>query len=606
MRKKGMLLVMMSLILAITTACSSYGQDIGIPKVVQNENIKTIVVAGAEPEGIVAAVILAQRGHKVYLLDHHHELGGLFTVGMMTALDLNYTGGSDNSVLHKGYFTEFYKQSGDGNTLDLVQTREFFEKEIKKYNIDYINNIEQMAPIMEDNDVRGVEYTIAGETNEIMADWVIDSTQEAGIARQAGATYRIGREELNQKDTFAAATLVFSVKGVEYSEVIKSLKSDGNPNSGTNGNAAWGYPEMYDYPAESPTVQMRGLNISRQNSGSLIMNALLVFDVNPLDKASREQGISSAKKELTGIIEYMRRNLKGFENAELDEVAGELYIREGIRIIGEDMLTGKDIFSRRDWSNKVAYGSYPIDLQTSYKGGYGNALCGSTLYQIPLGTMIPQGVNKLLVIGKSSSFDIIAHGSARVVPVLMAMAEGATIALDYAIEIEEDIRIVNQDPIHMKKIQDRLLAVDIPINMDVGANELKDHWVYPYVENLFQEGFLSLGYDNKRLEIGKPATKKAISGVFSLVSQHSTRIMKYSKIHDLPDLITKEQLLDIWNEMLESNLETWEEVYATGLLTEEVYKQLANDPVFNNEHVYGIIDDMIREYLKQSKTPKAI
>ena len=79
MRKKQVLLIMICSLFIITTACASYPsypKSEGNKKITKNEITKTIVVAGAEPEGIVAAVILAQRGHKVYLLDHHHEPGG--------------------------------------------------------------------------------------------------------------------------------------------------------------------------------------------------------------------------------------------------------------------------------------------------------------------------------------------------------------------------------------------------------------------------------------------------------------------------------------------------------------------------------------------------
>ncbi|EPZ60382.1 FAD dependent oxidoreductase family protein [[Clostridium] sordellii ATCC 9714] len=77
----------------------------------ENKN-KSIIVLGSEPESITAAVTAARLGYHVDMITQDNNLGGLFTEGMLTALDLNYVNGDE--ILHEGFFTEFYNSASNG------------------------------------------------------------------------------------------------------------------------------------------------------------------------------------------------------------------------------------------------------------------------------------------------------------------------------------------------------------------------------------------------------------------------------------------------------------------------------------------------------------
>ena len=99
----------------------------------QKDKGKNVIVLGSEPEAITAAVTAARLGYTVNMITEDKQIGGLFTEGMLTALDLNYVNGSD--ILHEGFFTEFYNAASNGHNLDLVKTQEFFDQVVKHKNL---------------------------------------------------------------------------------------------------------------------------------------------------------------------------------------------------------------------------------------------------------------------------------------------------------------------------------------------------------------------------------------------------------------------------------------------------------------------------------------
>ena len=561
-----------------------------------SNNGKSIVVLGSEPEAITGAVTARKLGYDVTLVTSSNVLGGLFVDGMLTAIDLNYD--ENNNILHHGFFQEFYQAAGNGMNIDLELTKAFFEDSINKYNINVIYNATNFTPIVDSTakqKVTGVQYTKDGAVTTLDADFVLDGSSEASFTRKLGVPYRKGRSELAQEDIHAAATLVFSVKDVDWKKVSHYLQNDDNPNSGANGNAAWGYSSMYDYPPTNDGVQMRGLNLSRQNDGSVVLNALLVFDVDPISPESQAAAHALSEKELPHIVSYMNKTLVGFETAKLDKVAPSLYIREGVRMVGENTLTGVHVLNHASFHNTIAYGSYPIDLQSAYKGGYGNALTHTSLYSIPLGTMIPKGIENVLLLGRSASFDIVAHGSARTVPVLMSMAEGGVFAIDYSLRHNIPLMDVNNSYEHIGKIQSTMAKKVGFKSLKMPTSALEGKWYAPYIDNLMNNAWFSTGYQGIDYDDAKN-TRKAIQNTNSLYIQHSPNevpLEARQQIAALPEQVSTKDLLTVASLMLDKTYTTLEGLKTDGVIDALTYTKIKEASVLTKAHVYAFLDGLL-------------
>lgn len=559
----------------------------------ENKN-KNIIVLGSEPESITAAVTAARLGYHVDMITQDNNLGGLFTEGMLTALDLNYVNGDE--ILHEGFFTEFYNSASNGHNLDLKKTQEFFNEVVKNNNISLIKGVTDITPIVDKNNNKkavGVSYTKDGKIKEVRGSYIFDGSYEAEYTRKMGGEYRTGRSEFGQPNEYAAAGVMFSVRDVNWNEIKKALKNDNDPNTGVTGNAAWGFAQMYKYIPKNELLKMRGLNISRQDDGSVVLNALLAFKVNPLDKESYNKIIDISKQEVPHIVEYMRKNLPGFENAKEGIIAKELYIREGVRIVGDYTLNGYDIIAHKKFNDVIGFASYPSDLQTTYKEGYGNAMNGNSIYEIPLSSMLPKNIENVVVLGRNASFDVVAHGSARTVPVLMNIAQGAVHAVDYALDNNMNLRDVRDN--HMDEVHKEMKEVGKMKFSDMPKNPYEGHYAEKYIKHLRVRGLLGSKYKGS-IPLDEKANKSEIKNIVNLIKEHSN--VKFDEkqnqfINNMSDNITKQDFVKLASILFNKDFKSLNNLKEAGILNKVVYDEINKSKYITNAQIYVLFSEYI-------------
>jgi hypothetical protein len=298
-------------------------------------------------------------------------------------------------------------------------------------------------------------------------------------------------------------TLVFTLGNVDWKEVTAYLKSGKEPNTGVTSKAAWGYTELgYSYEPKDPLMRLRGFNAARQDNGEVLINALVIFGVDVLNPESKKEGIERGLKELEHILPYVRENFPGFQKAKLIRTAEELYIRESRHILAEYLLTIDDVLEYNDQWDKVALASYPVDVQPTIAQRWGTIIGNPDRYAIPFRSLVPLEIDNLMVVGKASGYTSLAAGSARVVPIGMAAAEGAGVAAKIAIDNNISPRELSRNEDLVKKLQQELKARGAYLeDINVAKPEAMSHWAYPGVKVVRSLGLLDGGYENNyRLE----------------------------------------------------------------------------------------------------------
>ncbi|MCR8644098.1 FAD-dependent oxidoreductase [Paenibacillus sp. N1-5-1-14] len=482
-----------------------HSQHIGNPQTLEqveylnkSEEEYDVIVVGTDPEGITAAVSAARNGQKTLLVDGNDRevLGGLLTVGWLNSLDMNFSPNSGGILnkpvpLNKGLFSEWYDRV-EGDSFDVTTAANVFYDLVKKEkNIDLMLKMKEIKPKMtkgaNGNDViEGIVVTKAdGSQQTIKAKSVIDATQDADIAVAAGVPYTYGREDLSDKNTKMAVTLVFRLKNITpdvWAKVKDRLQNDKDEGTGANDVSAWGYKEMYDYKSSNPKrVVMRGLNIGRQNDETMLINALQIYGIDGADTASRAEAFEIGKKEIPLVVEHMKKIYPEFANIELDATAPELYVRETRHIEGEYRLHILDVLENRDHWDRIGFGSYEVDIQRSYAGDGGAVVADPEQYAVPFRSIVPKKIDGLLVVGRSSSFDTLPHGSSRTVPVGMATGQSAGVAAKLATDNKVTFREMSQNKELIAKLQEMINQQ----GMDVKPFSIKP---YPFMEHKQYEG----------------------------------------------------------------------------------------------------------------------
>lgn len=510
-----------------------------------------VVVVGGDPEGIAAAVAAARSGSQTLLVDTRPVLGGLMTRGWLNSLDMNY--GPGKQVLNKGIFQEFF--SGvEGDSFDVTTAANVFHQMVNQEgNLHVLSSAEIVLPIV-DGEVRpllqpgqsvvsdssgGIHLELsrgglisAKEESKqpasylsgicvitrehgirnISAARVIDATQDADIAAAAGVPFTYGQEDYGNKGQVMAVTLVFKLEGISKADWIRMMlslnwqrlkamvaaKNSANRHTGANFWSAWGFDAiMKDYKSNVPEVAMRGLNVGRQRDDSVLINALQVYGIDGLKVEDRQQARELAQKELPHIVRYMKEHIPGFADARLAGAAPELYVRETRHIQGLYRLTVDDVLENRDFPDRIAFGSYPIDIQATDPLFRGNVIGFPTQYAIPFRCIVPQRVENLLVVGRGASFDSLAHGSARVIPIGMATGQSAGVAAALSLETNTPFDKLAQDAQLIGQLKRRLAdqGVDLKPSQVAPPPETR-HWAYEGIKFMRRYGLAAGGYNN--------------------------------------------------------------------------------------------------------------
>ncbi|QMV42593.1 FAD-dependent oxidoreductase [Cohnella cholangitidis] len=509
-----------------------------------------VIVAGTDPEGVMAAISAARNGLKVLLVDNRNRsiLGGLMTLGWLNSLDLNkapvsYRFWNKPIYLNKGLFQEWY-EGIQGTSFDVNHAANLFHRMVAdEPNIDLLLKARQMDPVMVGNQAVGMRIVKEdGSVEEIMSKAIIDATQDADIAVAAGAEYTVGRGDIGEPNAQMAVTLVFKLSGVT-DEVWHKLKT--HKNTGFDSRSIWGYPEAREYESSDPKrVKMRSLNLGRQDGDTLLINSMQIYGVNPLDPESVQEGLRIGQKEAPLIVDFLKKRFKEFRDLEYAGTAPELYVRETRHIKGEYRLSMVDLMENRDHWDAIAYGAYEVDIQSSDASNKGSIMLVPEQYGVPFRCLVPLHVEGMLVVGRSASFDSLPHGSARVIPLGMATGEASGAAVKLAIDEGLTLRELSKSEAGITKLRQRLKKQGMDLRMrSFPTPEYAKHKDYQGLL-VAASHFLTIGgYSNDGWALDKAASpKRFANSVRTLQKRYPDLLSEPLSAADISEESAKEPL----------------------------------------------------------------
>lgn len=447
-----------------------------------------VLVIGGTPAGIAAALAAARRGAKVVLVENRPHLGGDIVYQMLNMWDVPLRPGSASPVV-QGIFAEFFDQLGIA--FNIERAMRTFESTVAAEPTLHTFVETRVGHVFRD----GTRVTGAvlrgrnGPEYTIRASAVVDATNDASFTARAGGGYFLGRQKTNPDKAMQSAGLLFSVAGADWKKIrsyvsgtkivkltpeevrrkrfaidLKTLPGHGGllrkqRMGGGIGNYLFERGDIVqNYKPRGRDIVMLSINFGRQNDGTIVLNTLNIYGVNGLSATSVAQGMAQARAELPHFMEHLRKTMPGFKKAKLAAIAPELYIRETRHIQGLYMLTAEDIVQHKRFSDRIAIASYPLDLHP-YKRGEINPLAPQRYnYTVPLRCMIPTRVDGVFVASRSLSATSAAAGSARVLPITMAVGEAAGAASWLCARSKITPHQMAGDPRYVAQLQDTLRA----------------------------------------------------------------------------------------------------------------------------------------------------
>jgi hypothetical protein len=163
-------------------------------------------------------------------------------------------------------------------------------------------------------------------------------------------------------------------------------------------------------------------------------------EAGSLSRAERE-----GRRVVQKLLPFLRKYVPGQQELFLVSTGPMIGVRETRRIVGDYKLTLEDYLACRTFPDDIARNAYFIDIhavtteqaaraktisdtegEKAERRSY--ALAPGQSHGIPYRCLLPQGVENLLVAGRSLSADRAVQGAARVMPFCFAMGEAAGLA----------------------------------------------------------------------------------------------------------------------------------------------------------------------------------
>jgi hypothetical protein len=376
-----------------------------------------VLVCGGGPGGIAAAVSAARNGADVLLVERYGFLGGMATAGLVNPFMTWFAG--EEQIIH-GIFQEILDRlkakGGMGGPRGKGRS---FDAEVFKFVADEIC-LESGVKLLLHSFASGVNVTGSridsvsltskphGRT--ISADIYVDGTGDADVAYLAGVPCEKGRES----DGLAQPmTLCFRMAGVD----IDRMASRDEINAAYLKAREQG---RIDCPRENVLL------FYTTRDGEIHFNTTRITHADGTDASDLTRAEIDSRKQVTQLVEFLRSEISGFENAYLQMTATQIGVRETRRIVGEYVMTVDDVLEGRKFPDCIARGSYPVDIHNPEGGGTViRSLRPGESYDIPYRSIVPLEIDNLLIAGRPISTTHEAHSSIRIMPIVMAIGEAA-------------------------------------------------------------------------------------------------------------------------------------------------------------------------------------
>ncbi|ETF04685.1 hypothetical protein W822_02445 [Advenella kashmirensis W13003] len=419
-----------------------------------------VLVVGAGAAGVAAAVTAARKGLNVTLVESGAMPGGELLTGMAIDGALNGLG----EWVVGGFITELLQECqrlegyiGPLNDWRLIHYV-CYDPEIMKLAVANLLGRHGVRLLLHtfaydvehaDGHVQSVHILNKQGRTRVIASLFIDASGDGDIAAMAGASYLSG-----DQGQYQPLSLMFRLANVDTDRLLDFLSHEPEHFALGESDAIRGGRTDQEIVKEvckqgHPTVFLKGdgpLMANAIEAGEMYPTALIMIQPTSTQKrevclnttrvanvdATRTGELSAVLEPLSKQIEtctnFMRSRVPGFEHAVLSGLAQRIGIRETRRIACDEMLTQEDVLSARKRKDGIGKGSHHVDIHQDGIGQLRIPVEGGGSYDIPIGCLLPKGLENLAVAGRCLSADRPAHGSVRVMGPCMAMGQAVATA----------------------------------------------------------------------------------------------------------------------------------------------------------------------------------
>ncbi|MBQ1207794.1 MAG: FAD-dependent oxidoreductase [Lachnospiraceae bacterium] len=428
-----------------------------------------VVVVGAGPAGIGAAIAAARNGAKTLVFDSKGCIGGMATGGMISPFMTSYDSGCEKMII-RGIFEEMidrmnaiggvihpsgvrnkqpyasYFPVGHNNVAPF--NRDAFKlvgmQMIRESGAELLLHTQFVDVIKEDDHLVGVIISNKDGLSVVEAKLVIDCSGDADVAARAGVPYVIGNEI---DGNIQPASMFLKIGNVDMKTVGADMAKHAAELRPFYGPYSWlikEHPEDWgDFPRAEICI------FADVEDGEFRINCSRILDVDATKTDDLTRATMIGQEQCYHIFNFLKKHAPGFENAQLRATADTIGIRETRHIEGEYKLTGEEVASCTVHKDAIACMATNMDTHNKDNpGGTLNPPVGP-YFTVPYLCLVAKGIDNLLVAGRSISADAGAGSAIRMMPSCMAFGQAAGTAA--AMALKEKIAPKDVDVVRLRQ-----------------------------------------------------------------------------------------------------------------------------------------------------------
>lgn len=440
-----------------------------------------VLVIGGTTGGISAGLQSARLDVSTIIVEETPWLGGMITAAGVSATDGNHE-------LHSGIWNEFRSKlrihygSAEALATGWVSHTQF-EPHVgdsifkamaaaeKRLTVIYGYHLSQI--LKEGNKVTGAVFeNERKEQLTVHAKIIIDATDLGDGLALAGAAYDLGMEARSATGEANAPEVANNiVQDLTWTAVLKDF--------GPEADMTIEKPASYDMElfkgSCDMTVDSTAIDCDKMLTyGKLPNNKYMInwpkhgndiyLNVVEMSREERNNELKKAKERTLNFLYYIQHEL-GYKNLGLaddefptdDKLALLPYHREGRRLRGIQRMTINHVLNMYEgqplYRTGISVGDYPVDHHHDYNLEAPEiSFPAVPSFNIPLGALIPETIDGLVVADKAISVSNVINGSTRLQPCVLLTGQAAgTLA---ALSVQDH---VTPRDINIRKVQQTLL-----------------------------------------------------------------------------------------------------------------------------------------------------
>jgi len=388
-----------------------------------------VIVCGAGPAGVAAALTAARAGARVRLFDVHGCLGGVWTAGLLT-----YIFDFDKPGIARELRA---KLDARGARRGADASRFVYEPEEMKVLLEELCVAAGVSIRLHTRVCAAFKsgrrlHTIVTESKAGREAWTapvfIDATGDGDLGAQSGCEWDVGQSKdcPCQPMTMNALAVVKDVKALAAFTSFNGTDNFTGPGGHLTCVEAFkaelkraGVEASYGHPTIFPV---------RDNLVMLMLNH--EYGIKPWDADAISEATVRSRAEVFRIMRALRALGGVWEGLQIAATAEQIGVRDGRRLRGRYTMTKADLMAGARQEDAVARVTFGVDIHAGSKEAnrakpIDNGDFRMRPYDIPLRALVARDVDGLMMAGRCISGDFVAHASYRVTGNAVAMGEAA-------------------------------------------------------------------------------------------------------------------------------------------------------------------------------------